>query len=143
MTHRGRGAGGWAPASPAFSSPFFGRPRLPKTTVWSRCWMNDLVRPTLYDAHHDIRPVHEPAAGGPRIDRDIVGPVCESGDSIALDRSLVAPQPSEPPRHHGSAGAYSAVQVGTYNSRALVPEVLVRADESGGAGAGRASRPQG
>jgi diaminopimelate decarboxylase len=99
-----------------------------KTFVIVDAGMNDLVRPTLYDAHHDIRPVHEPAAGAPRIIADIVGPVCESGDFIALDRSLVAPQPGDLLAIM-SAGAYGAVQAGTYNSRALVPEVLVRADE--------------
>ena len=99
-----------------------------KTFVIVDAGMNDLVRPTLYDAHHDIRPVREPAAGAPRIIADIVGPVCESGDFIALDRSLVAPQPGDLLAVM-SAGAYGAVQAGTYNSRALVPEVLVRADE--------------
>jgi len=99
-----------------------------KTFVIVDAGMNDLVRPTFYDAHHDIRPVHEPAAGAPRIIADIVGPVCESGDFIALDRSLVAPQPGDLLAIM-SAGAYGAVQAGTYNSRALVPEVLVRADE--------------
>ena len=99
-----------------------------KTFVIVDAGMNDLVRPTLYDAHHDIRPVREPAAGAPQIIADIVGPVCESGDFIALDRSLVAPQPGDLLAVM-SAGAYGAVQAGTYNSRALVPEVLVRADE--------------
>jgi diaminopimelate decarboxylase len=99
-----------------------------KTFVIVDAGMNDLVRPTLYDAHHDIRPVREPAAGAPRIIADIVGPVCESGDFIALDRSLVAPQPGDLLAIM-SAGAYGAVQAGTYNSRALVPEVLVRADD--------------
>jgi len=99
-----------------------------KTFVIVDAGMNDLVRPTLYDAHHDIRPVREPAAGAPRIIADIVGPVCESGDFIALDRSLVAPQPGDLLAIM-SAGAYGAVQAGTYNSRALVPEVLVRANE--------------
>ncbi len=99
-----------------------------KTFVVVDAGMNDLVRPTLYDAHHDIRPVREPAVGGPRIIADIVGPVCESGDFLALDRSLVAPQPGDLLAIM-SAGAYSAVQAGTYNSRALVPEVLVRANE--------------
>jgi diaminopimelate decarboxylase len=99
-----------------------------KTFVIVDAGMNDLVRPTLYDAHHDIRPVREPATGAPRIIADIVGPVCESGDFIALDRSLVAPQPGDLLAIM-SAGAYGAVQAGTYNSRALVPEVLVRADE--------------
>src|ERR1700730_622782 len=99
-----------------------------KTFVIVDAGMNDLVRPTLYDAHHDIRPVREPAAGAPRIIADIVGPVCESGDFIALDRSLVAPQPGDLLAIM-SAGAYGAVQAGNHNSRALVPEVLVRADE--------------
>jgi diaminopimelate decarboxylase len=99
-----------------------------KTFVIVDAGMNDLVRPTLYDAHHDIRPVREPTVGAPRIIADIVGPVCESGDFLALDRSLVAPQPGDLLAVM-SAGAYGAVQAGTYNSRALVPEVLVRANE--------------
>jgi diaminopimelate decarboxylase len=90
--------------------------------------MNDLVRPTLYDAHHDIRPVREPAVGAQRIVADVVGPVCESGDFIALDRSLVAPQAGDLLAVM-SAGAYGAVEAGTYNTRALVPEVLVRKGE--------------
>jgi diaminopimelate decarboxylase len=90
--------------------------------------MNDLVRPTLYDAHHDIRPVREPAVGAPRMVADVVGPVCESGDFLALDRSLVAPQAGDLLAIM-SAGAYGAVEAGTYNTRALVPEVLVRKGE--------------
>src|ERR1700726_670612 len=99
-----------------------------KTFVIVDAGMNDLVRPTLYEAHHDIRPVREPAAGAPQITADVVGPVCESGDFIALDRSLVAPKAGDLLAIM-SAGAYGAVQAGTYNSRALVPEVLVRASE--------------
>ncbi len=99
-----------------------------KTFVIVDAGMNDLVRPTLYDAHHDIRSVREPAVGAPRIIADVVGPVCESGDFLALDRSLPAPQPGELLAVM-TAGAYGAVQAGTYNTRALVPEVLVRADE--------------
>jgi diaminopimelate decarboxylase len=99
-----------------------------KTFVIVDAGMNDLVRPTLYEAHHDLRPVREPAAGAPRIIADIVGPVCESGDFLALDRSLVAPQPGDLLAIM-SAGAYGAVQAGTYNTRALIPEVLVRANE--------------
>ena len=99
-----------------------------KTFVIVDAGMNDLVRPTLYDAHHDIRSVREPAVGAPRIIADVVGPVCESGDFLALDRSLPAPQPGELLAVM-TAGAYGAVQAGTYNTRALVPEVLVRASE--------------
>jgi diaminopimelate decarboxylase len=91
--------------------------------------MNDLVRPTLYDAHHDILPVKAPAPRAARMTRgDIVGPVCESGDYLALDRDL-------PEVAAGdliavmSAGAYGAVQAGTYNSRLLIPEVLVKGSQ--------------
>ena len=99
-----------------------------KTFVIVDAGMNDLIRPTLYDAHHDIRPVREPTVGAARITADVVGPVCESGDFLALDRSLPAPQPGELLAVM-TAGAYGAVQAGTYNTRALVPEVLVRASE--------------
>jgi diaminopimelate decarboxylase len=99
-----------------------------KTFVIVDAGMNDLIRPTLYEAHHDIRPVREPAVGAPRIVADVVGPVCESGDFLALDRSLPGPQPGELLAVM-TAGAYGAVQAGTYNTRALVPEVLVKASE--------------
>ena len=91
--------------------------------------MNDLVRPTLYDAHHDILPVKEPDMRALHLTRsDVVGPVCESGDYLALDRDL-------PELAAGdliavmTAGAYGAVQAGTYNSRLLIPEVLVKGAE--------------
>jgi diaminopimelate decarboxylase len=87
--------------------------------------MNDLIRPTLYDAHHEIWPVREPAPSAPRIRADVVGPVCESGDFLALDRDLPAPKAGDLLAVM-SAGAYGAVQAGTYNTRALVPEVLVK-----------------
>ncbi len=99
-----------------------------KTFVIVDAGMNDLVRPTLYEAHHDIRPVRETAIGAPRIKADVVGPVCESGDFLALDRTMVEPQPGDLLAIM-SAGAYGAVQAGTYNTRALVPEVLVRNSE--------------
>jgi diaminopimelate decarboxylase len=86
--------------------------------------MNDLIRPTLYDAHHEIRPVVEVGPTAPRIVADVVGPVCESGDFLALDRDMPAPQGGDLLAVM-SAGAYGAVQAGTYNTRALVPEVLV------------------
>jgi len=90
--------------------------------------MNDLIRPTLYDAHHDIRPVAEPGPGARRTVADVVGPVCESGDFLALDRDMVEPASGDLLAVM-SAGAYGAVQAGTYNSRPLVPEVLVRDGE--------------
>ena len=99
-----------------------------KTFVVVDAGMNDLIRPTLYDAHHDIRPVREPTAGRRRIVADIVGPVCESGDYFALERELAAPEASDYLALM-TAGAYGATQSGTYNSRPLVPEVLVRKDE--------------
>jgi diaminopimelate decarboxylase len=96
-----------------------------KTFVIVDAAMNDLVRPTLYDAHHDIWSVVEPDAAAPRVIADVVGPVCESGDFLALDRDMVAPRTGDLLAIM-SAGAYGAVQAGTYNTRALVPEVLVR-----------------
>ncbi|ESX22925.1 diaminopimelate decarboxylase [Mesorhizobium sp. LSJC264A00] len=89
--------------------------------------MNDLIRPTLYDAFHDIKPVVQPPADTPRMAVDVVGPVCETGDYLGLDRDL-------PRLKSGdliavtTAGAYGAVQSGTYNTRLLVPEVLVDGD---------------
>jgi diaminopimelate decarboxylase len=99
-----------------------------KTFVIVDAGMNDLVRPTLYEAHHDIKPVRQAAVGAPRITADVVGPVCESGDYLALDRALVEPKPGVLLAVM-TAGAYGATQAGTYNSRLLVPEVLVRNDE--------------
>ena len=99
-----------------------------KTFVIVDAGMNDLVRPTLYDAHHDLRPVHEPAVGAQRLIADVVGPVCESGDFIALDRSVAEPKAGDLIAIM-SAGAYGAVEASTYNTRALVPEVLVRTGE--------------
>jgi diaminopimelate decarboxylase len=86
--------------------------------------MNDLIRPTLYEAYHAIQPVIEPARDARRIVADVVGPVCESGDFLAKDRDLPEPGPGDLLAVM-SAGAYGAVQAGTYNTRALVPEVLV------------------
>ncbi len=91
--------------------------------------MNDLARPAMYGAWHDVVPLVEPAAGTPRRPVDIVGPVCESGDTFARARDM-------PPLAAGdlvafrSAGAYGAVMSSEYNSRPLVPEVLVRGDHS-------------
>ncbi len=89
--------------------------------------MNDLIRPTLYEAYHEVRPVRISAAHAPRIKADVVGPVCETGDYLALDREMAMPKPGDLIAV-GTAGAYGAVQAGTYNSRLLVPEVLVKGD---------------
>lgn len=89
--------------------------------------MNDLIRPSMYSAYHDIEPVVEPAPGTERQPYDIVGPVCESGDTFAKGREL-------PPLASGdlvafrSAGAYGAVMSSEYNTRPLIPEVLVKGD---------------
>jgi len=99
-----------------------------KTFVIVDAAMNDLIRPTLYEAHHEIRPVGEPKTSAKRVRADVVGPVCESGDFLALDRDLVEPKPGDLLAVM-SAGAYGAVQAGTYNTRALVPEVLVRGSD--------------
>ncbi len=86
--------------------------------------MNDLIRPSLYDAHHDIKPVYENVARGAKETVDVVGPVCESGDFLAKDRAM-------PEMNAGdlmavmSAGAYGFVMSSNYNSRPRVPEVLV------------------
>ncbi|KAG1651754.1 Argininosuccinate lyase [Nymphon striatum] len=90
--------------------------------------MNDLIRPTLYDAFHEVYPVVQTAQDSEYMIADIVGPVCESGDYLAQDRNL--PKFSSGDLIAvGSAGAYGAVQSGTYNSRLLVPEVIVNKDE--------------
>jgi diaminopimelate decarboxylase len=99
-----------------------------KTFVIIDAGMNDLIRPTLYEAHHEIRPVREPPPGAVRALADVAGPVCESGDFLALDRDLVLPQAGDLLAVM-TAGAYGAVQAGTYNTRPLVPEVLVREAE--------------
>ncbi|MDG2231644.1 MAG: diaminopimelate decarboxylase [Paracoccaceae bacterium] len=90
--------------------------------------MNDLVRPAMYDAHHDIVPVIEPAAGTEQAVYDIVGPVCESGDTFAKGRHLVAQQQGDLVAFR-SAGAYGAVMSSEYNTRPLIPEVLVNGDQ--------------
>jgi diaminopimelate decarboxylase len=94
-----------------------------KTFVIVDAAMNDMVRPTLYDAHHEILPVCD-RPNNRDILADIVGPVCETGDYLALARKMAEPSPGDLLAIM-SAGAYGAVQAGTYNSRLLVPEVLV------------------
>jgi diaminopimelate decarboxylase len=89
--------------------------------------MNDLIRPTLYEAHHDILPVRQ-AADAKTMVADVVGPVCETGDYLALDRTLPEPKAGDLLAIM-TAGAYGAVQAGTYNTRPLIPEVLVKDDQ--------------
>jgi diaminopimelate decarboxylase len=90
--------------------------------------MNDLIRPAMYDAYHDIVPVAEPAPDAPRAPMDVVGPICETGDTFPRARPL-------PPLKAGelvaflTAGAYGASMSSTYNSRPLAPEVLVSGDQ--------------
>jgi diaminopimelate decarboxylase len=91
--------------------------------------MNDLIRPTLYEAYHEIWPVAEPTPGASVQVTDVVGPVCETGDYLALGRALPELQAGDLVAVM-SAGAYGAVLASQYNSRLLVPEVLVQAARS-------------
>ena len=90
--------------------------------------MNDLVRPAMYEAHHEIMPVRDPDDGAPPRKYDIVGPICETGDTFGTERPL-------PEVGAGDlivirdAGAYGAVMASSYNSRPLIAEVLVRGDK--------------
>jgi diaminopimelate decarboxylase len=90
--------------------------------------MNDLIRPSMYAAYHDIDPVVEPAPGTERQPFDIVGPVCESGDTFAKGREMT-PMVAGDLMAFRSAGAYGAVMSSEYNTRALIPEVLVKDDQ--------------
>ena len=90
--------------------------------------MNDLIRPAMYEAHHDIVPVIEPEAGLEQSPFDIVGPVCESGDTFAKGRMMPALGAGDLVAFR-SAGAYGAVMSSEYNTRALIPEVLVKGDQ--------------
>ncbi len=90
--------------------------------------MNDLIRPAMYGAWHDIVPVREPAPGAEQTPYDIVGPVCESGDTFAKQRNLPETKENDLIAFR-SAGAYGAVMSSEYNSRPLIPEVLVKGDQ--------------
>ncbi len=90
--------------------------------------MNDLVRPAMYEAHHDIIPVQEAQPGVEQNGYDIVGPICETGDTFAKERNL-APLESDDLIAFRSAGAYGAVMASEYNSRPLIPEVLVSGEQ--------------
>ncbi|MBN66261.1 MAG: diaminopimelate decarboxylase [Rickettsiales bacterium] len=90
--------------------------------------MNDLLRPSLYEAYHDIVPVQEPGEKAFVTPVDIVGPVCETGDTFAEQRSIALPKAGELLAFR-SAGAYGAVMASSYNSRLASPEVMVRGDQ--------------
>lgn len=90
--------------------------------------MNDLIRPAMYEAHHDIIPVVEAAPGGEPATYDIVGPVCETGDTFAKGR-VMSPVKDGDLIAFRSAGAYGAVMASEYNTRPLIPEVLVKGDQ--------------
>ena len=90
--------------------------------------MNDLIRPAMYEAHHDIEPVIEPQAGAERATYDVVGPVCESGDTFAKGREMAQMNAGDLVAFR-SAGAYGAVMSSEYNTRPLIPEVMVSGSE--------------
>ncbi len=90
--------------------------------------MNDLIRPAMYGAYHDIIPLSEPKPGAEPATYDVVGPVCESGDTFTKQRVMAEMGPGELVAFR-SAGAYGAVMSSEYNSRPLIPEVLVRGDQ--------------
>jgi diaminopimelate decarboxylase len=89
--------------------------------------MNDLLRPAMYDAFHEIRPVTQQAADAPTAPFDVVGPICETGDTFTRGRALPPLEPGDLVAFM-TAGAYGAVMASTYNTRPLAPEVLVRGD---------------
>ena len=99
-----------------------------KTFVIVDAGMNDLIRPTLYEAHHDVQPVAEPKPGAREIFADVVGGVCETGDFLALDRTMAEVEPGDLIAVM-TAGAYGAVQGSSYNTRPLAAEVLVNGRE--------------
>jgi diaminopimelate decarboxylase len=89
--------------------------------------MNDLIRPAIYDAFHELRPVTAPPPAAPREAFDVVGPICETGDTFARGRVLPPLAPGDLAAFM-TAGAYGAVMASAYNARPLPPEVLVRGD---------------
>ena len=99
-----------------------------KTFVIVDAAMNDLVRPAMYEAFHDIWPVQEAKPGAARQPVDVVGPICESGDTFAVARPLPPLAPGDLAAFM-TAGAYGASMSSTYNSRLLVPEVMVKGAE--------------
>src|SRR5439155_138259 len=94
--------------------------------------MNDLIRPSLYGAYHEIRPVRE-VPGAKTITADVVGPVCESGDFLAKEREMPEPRPGDLLAVM-SAGAYGFTMASNYNSRPRVPEIMVKVGPISGGG---------
>ena len=109
------------------TTALYEKPAPDRTFLILDAGMNDLMRPALYDAHHDIVPLKEPAADGPTATYDVVGPICESTDKFAVARELPEVAPGDRLAFM-SAGAYGAVLSSFYNARPLVPEVLVTGD---------------
>ena len=109
------------------TTALYEKPAPDRTFLILDAGMNDLMRPALYDAHHDIVPLREPAADGPTATYDVVGPICESTDKFAVARELPKVAPGDRLAFM-SAGAYGAVLSSAYNARPLVPEVLVTGD---------------
>jgi diaminopimelate decarboxylase len=99
-----------------------------KTFVVVDAAMNDLIRPAMYEAHHEIWPIRQAAKGATRLAYDVVGPICESGDTFAEARTMSEAKPGDLVAFM-TAGAYGATMSSTYNSRLLVPEVLVKGDQ--------------
>ena len=119
------------------TSVLYLNPRPSRTFLIVDAAMNDLVRPAMYDAYHEIWPVRQPSAAAARRRYDVVGPICESGDTFAVDRQLPEPNQGDLLAFM-TAGAYGAVMSSTYNTRRLVPEVLVKDNSSPSCGRGRA-----
>jgi diaminopimelate decarboxylase len=99
-----------------------------KTFVVVDAAMNDLIRPAMYEAHHEIWPVRQAAAQSKRLAYDVVGPICESGDTFAEARTMSEAKPGDLVAFM-TAGAYGATMSSTYNSRLLIPEVLVKGEQ--------------
>jgi diaminopimelate decarboxylase len=102
-------------------------PRPGRTFLVVDAGMNDLIRPAMYEAFHDIWPVAQAAPAAGRVTYDVVGPICESGDTFATGRTLAELARGDLIAFM-TAGAYGAAMSSTYNSRLLVPEVLVHGD---------------
>jgi diaminopimelate decarboxylase len=109
------------------TSVLYDKPGLSRRFVIVDAAMNDLLRPSMYDAHHDVTTILETATDAALSQADIVGPICETGDTIAKNRDM-PPLETDDLLAILSAGAYGATMSSTYNARLLIPEVLVKGD---------------